>query len=393
MKKEYWLYLEPYTFCFHNENKVLIYNTINSSYLLFPLDNPTINHIVNELDNSQNGYGVVLKEEDIKSLPSTFIQQIKETFSGDIIINKNKSLPFLFKPMCRIMEKRLGNEKEIIGINSEILSNLNEVTVYIGKNNQRNEDYPYHQQFIHSMYSQNSILEDNDYHLLFHKLDEIGIEKLNIVNNDGNLENRFNLEQYHFKIDVYIDFNDEYLKLIESINNPNIHIIINVHGFLPIQNEINKFYNRNIEWNLIVDNEKDLYDVQQLNGNVKITPYYNGKNISFFEKYIFNDLDAILDTPIDKQTIFRRQHLNEIFFGKIFIIPDGDVYANLNCQSIGNIKRMPLSEIIFNEMSNSTIWFKLREEGICKKCLNKYLCPSISNYELVLQRNNLCHID
>ncbi len=32
----YWFYLEPYAFLFHNENKAVIYNTLNSAYLVCP---------------------------------------------------------------------------------------------------------------------------------------------------------------------------------------------------------------------------------------------------------------------------------------------------------------------------------------------------------------------
>ena len=147
-----------------------------------------------------------------------------------------------------------------------------------------------------------------------------------------------------------------------------------------------------ILWNAIVTSETELLAMQQLEGAVNIVPYYNGNNEDFFKEYVYNDLESILEYPIDKQTIFRRQTINENFFGKLFILPDGEVHANMNCASLGNIKELSLSEIVYKEMTQSSAWFKLRDKGKCRNCINKYLCPSISDYELTLQKYDLCHI-
>lgn len=53
---------------------------------------------------------------------------------------------------------------------------------------------------------------------------------------------------------------------------------------------------------------------------------------------------------------------------------------------------MSLGEIVFNELENSKSWLLLRDDGLCEKCENKYLCPSVSNYELVIGELDLCHI-
>jgi pseudo-rSAM protein len=104
--------------------------------------------------------------------------------------------------------------------------------------------------------------------------------------------------------------------------------------------------------------------------------------------------EDLTDVPVSKTTIFRRQVLNENFFGKLNILANGDVYSNMNHEPIGNAFENDLSinEIVFNEMYDGKNWFKIRNEGVCKDCCNKYLCPSPSNYELACNKPNLCNI-
>ena len=55
----YWFYLEPYTFMFRNEHKTVIYNTLNSAYLVCPND-AVVEQILEQWENAGNGYGAVL---------------------------------------------------------------------------------------------------------------------------------------------------------------------------------------------------------------------------------------------------------------------------------------------------------------------------------------------
>ena len=60
---------------------------------------------------------------------------------------------------------------------------------------------------------------------------------------------------------------------------------------------------------------------------------------------------------------------------------------------IGNIQKSSLKELVYKELTELETWLKVRsKETPCKQCINKDLCPSISNYELVIGKNNLCNI-
>ena len=130
---------------------------------------------------------------------------------------------------------------------------------------------------------------------------------------------------------------------------------------------------------MILSEEEDIEKLKYSSDmNIELMPWYNGSNMNFFKKYVFNTFGDIISNPVSKQKIFRRQVLNENFFGKLLIYPDGIVHANANFPSIP-----------------SSAWFLTRDRssGNCKNCINRYLCPSISNYEIVAGIDNMCYLN
>jgi pseudo-rSAM protein len=89
---------------------------------------------------------------------------------------------------------------------------------------------------------------------------------------------------------------------------------------------------------------------------------------------------------------FVNQSMNIYNFGKINIMPDGDVYANVNHQVLGNISTHSIHEIIYKEVEEGKSWFHIRNQTPCNNCLYQWLCPSPSEYEMAIGRLNLCHI-
>ena len=52
---------------------------------------------------------------------------------------------------------------------------------------------------------------------------------------------------------------------------------------------------------------------------------------------------------MNKQQIFSRQVINENMFGKLTLLPNGDLYANVNKACLGNVLHKSLNEIIGKE--------------------------------------------
>jgi pseudo-rSAM protein len=50
-------------------------------------------------------------------------------------------------------------------------------------------------------------------------------------------------------------------------------------------------------------------------------------------------------------------------------------------------------EIVHKEIDNGKSWFRIRNQAPCNDCVYQWLCPSPSDYEIAIGRQNLCHIN
>jgi len=59
-----------------------------------------------------------------------------------------------------------------------------------------------------------------------------------------------------------------------------------------------------------------------------------------------------------------------------------------------NVYQDVLLDIIYQMLKNKTgDWFLIRSQvEPCKKCIYNFLCPPVSNYEFVMNSNNLCNV-
>jgi len=95
----------------------------------------------------------------------------------------------------------------------------------------------------------------------------------------------------------------------------------------------------------------------------------------------------------EQRKIDGNSKINMDNFGKLTILPNGDVHANVMTSSLGNLGKQSIYECIFNEMKNGKNWFRLRKHVMpCKRCVFELLCPPLSNYNRALKRNNMCVI-
>jgi len=66
-------------------------------------------------------------------------------------------------------------------------------------------------------------------------------------------------------------------------------------------------------------------------------PYYSGENFEFFRDNIFLSKDDILGSKPDQRQVYSRQVLNEHSFGKLYVMPSGEVFPNLNGEPLGSV--------------------------------------------------------
>jgi pseudo-rSAM protein len=94
---------------------------------------------------------------------------------------------------------------------------------------------------------------------------------------------------------------------------------------------------------------------------------------------------------LDKVEIFQKQVLNTYNYGNLIISSEGKIYSNINNAPTGDIET-PLIEIIKKEINSNLSWFKIRNMEPCNNCVYQWLCPSPSDYEIAINKPNLCHI-
>lgn len=407
----HWFYLESYTFLFYSKNQYVIYNTLNSTYIDCSLYGKTINTVLSILHNTNKTYCVGIYEYQLRDSQFTeFIKKIRNTFSGDIIKNIRGIPPFISKPILRILHHPNNpktKEYNLLGENA--LFHLHEVTFYL--ENQGFDLNPMYKdcykQFLYPTYTEKQKLSHAKYLEIIEQLSICQIDKINIIPATIEKKELFSYllslsRQYSIKTQIilpYKKYNKEDLK--QLLTNPQFSIMIMVH--LPVDYEelnsyINLFNEYNITWSLIASNKNDVIFLGKNNlgkfTNVDYIPWYTGDNMDFFKEYIYNDFKDIIEQKNTKQHIFRKQILNDNLFGKLTIFPTGEVYSNVNFPTIGNIQDQKLSEIVYSEIENYfKPWFFTRDYVSCKNCVNKYLCPSISNYEIVANEYNMCYLN
>ena len=83
--------------------------------------------------------------------------------------------------------------------------------------------------------------------------------------------------------------------------------------------------------------------------------------------------------------------LNSNYYEKMIVLPNGDVYSNIYSQSLGNIAKDSLAQIIENEVHCiSSSWLCVKcNVAPCNECIYNIICPPISHYEFIFKRNNL----
>ena len=155
-----------------------------------------------------------------------------------------------------------------------------------------------------------------------------------------------------------------------------------------------KKYINNLFFEFIVRNEKELNNYSELLKhvvfeNVIIRPFYKD-NLTFFTKNVFLNYNDIKSNSNSKKDIFLKDHINQFDYGKLIFKNDGKIYTNFNYKPVGIIGDN-LLKIVERELSKNSSWFRTRNEiHPCNMCKFRLLCPSPSNYELVIGQNNLC---
>lgn len=152
------------------------------------------------------------------------------------------------------------------------------------------------------------------------------------------------------------------------------------------------------KWTFVVQNSREMAESLKIIdtfklGNVSLRPYYDGNNLSFFKKNVFVSKSMVLKSRPTLREILARQAINPSHFGRLVVLENGSIHANVNTPRLGRLGKDSLYDILYREMSRGKTWRRVRPNADpCRRCVFQLLCPPLSNYEYVMGRNNLCTI-
>lgn len=381
-KKEttnYWFKIEPYVHISIVNSNVLLYNTFDGSFI--ESKDIEIVKLLKETLLKEN-CGVVLLTAERYNLDNIrkFIMELRAKYMGDIIdIELSKSKPVQIMPFTSLLNIQELFKKQNFPTGKKILEYLSEISIYVDYNT--------------NIMDLNSFLKS--------------LPNISTVNIIGNLKDVANYKELLLVLDQFPSLKKitcNYSNVIslqpEFVNNFSYSILINY----PI--DISKWnYSRRLLLNQSIPFEcifevTSMDNYSQINKFIEefgiekhqLKPVYTGDNIDFFKENVFLTKDNILSTPLSISDFFINQSMNIFDFGKIAIMSNGDIYANVNYPILGNIHTHSIYEIISKELEEGRSWLRIRNQAPCNTCLYQWFCPSPSNYEIAIGRPNLCHV-
>ena len=403
-----WLFLEPFVHLSTKNGHHLFYNAITKKILEFHSDQ-AVDKICHHLSLPVNGYVIPLCENDFQ-LPSVtkLIRQLKRQYMVDILRPEwSSGKPVNILPLPVVKKTNPETPAVLSDHLKELLIHVNsDASAYLELYDKALYQFPFPSfQPEKSREMQYPLLQS-----VLQQLKELSNITINIIGSDifqyswfdemvSLLNNSAFNKRYYLPID---QFNPEKIQQIKKNSTLSFLVTFPMHlsSFEKIGREISSHQNKYlpVEFIFIVQNPEEVKQSQEVIqlfslNKVYFKPYYNGKNLRFFEEQVFMTKEDIFASKPDQKQIFSRMTFNENDLGKITILPDGKTFANINDKVLGNLTRESLHHIILRECDSGRSWKRTRAKvNPCKDCVYHFLCPPISNYELFLKRFNFCHI-
>ena len=406
INKNYWLYIASHVYCCIKDIQAILYNT--KTGMSFVIDDKDIILLLQSLHEKKNLGAVFCTGKLLSKTPyKEFITDFCQKGMGDIVdVVLLPEKPIQMMPVLNLQSDVSKLPKEEIG--KDVLHYLLELNIYLHNECELhcpNCDNFYRQSLCCSKNNGGKSKDKLDINVLKNILYQIrdgSVGKLNLLG--GNIfkypfysvlpELLANFRGSAYFWNHYANFNDE-----EVIFSDFYYVVVVT---FPVENKLldccfNILRNNNAKYHFYITNieeyEKAEYLIEEYKINdYTIHPIYIGQNDDFFRKYIYSRHEDIYQIKLSFHQIFAHQKMNTNNFGTLTILPDCEVYGNINAPALGDIKDNTLLYIIEKEMIENTAWRQVRDMVPCNECIYQYLCPSPSNYELVIGKPNLCHV-
>ena len=376
---DYWFTIEPYVFVDIKSKHVLLYNTLDG--VTIESTNEKIVELLQETLQEENcGVALLTHERYRQEEICCFVDELREKFMGDVInVSLSDGKPVQILPFYNYSKEQELYKKNNFSSYKNILEKLFEISLYIDATTNITK-------LIHFLITLPKNLTFNivgnmeevpNYSELFSYLDHCSSPK-NLLCSYKNIIPLQPIFAHNFSYQISVSFPI-------NVERWNHAMKVLLSQALPVEFvfEVSSEEDVQLSEQLIEQHQIDKY---------RLKPNYTGNNIRFFENEVFLSKEDILSSPMTMKDFFARQAMNLYDFGKITILPNGDVYANLNHPSLGNIYVNNIHEILHKEVEEGKSWFRVRNHPPCTDCVYQWICPSPSNYEIAIGRSNLCHV-
>jgi len=398
--KKYWLNMYSVVYCRMQDKRAFLYNTQSGESI--ETDNSVILNLLQLLHEKQNlgaigCDGNVLLQNGVIE----FIVEFCNKKMGSVTdIEQMPEKPIQLMPILNL-QRNIEMQHDF---GTEVLQNLLELNIYPNNNCIQSCQYcnAYYRQTLCCRSANNnetldvSVLQDIFSQIRFGVVGKINILGGNILLHPDLSELSNLLAEFKDRVHFYVHYKNYTRNAV--LENFHINLIVNFPVDNPVFDkvllEINK---EKTSIHFIIENEEQYKEAEQLIdnhdiGKYEIKPFFNGKNIDFFRENVFVSKEDIFSKPLSMREIFRNQKVNTSFFGIFHIFQNGNVKANPNTAILGNIKSDKILDLVYKEMFENTAWRKIRDSQPCEECLYQFICPSPSNYEIVIDKPNLCHL-
>lgn len=341
------------------------------------------------------------------------MSDLENNFCGELIQKDSEHLPIQLSPRILIKDRDINiydGNKEIIEdfisdigeyndhIGRNILSNVLELTIHYNTLSIFKDIDKYKKAFLQYHFpkiGEREVLTIDNLKRVF-SCDLPNLGRINLVigtllDKDINqlVENVFPLLiKYTNNIFLYISLSD--YEKIESYTGIQLkHVYIWCH---PLEDINREDVSKNISLVSLVTSDEDLSCLLEKSYNAKdYYPLYTGEN----KEYCINELgfsvEDITSLSYSEKKVMQNKYVNSNFWGELTILPNGDVYSCVNCKRLGNVLNDSMRFIVWNEFAVSKSWFITRKKmTTCMNCKYNWLCPPITNIELVLGNWTLC---
>ncbi len=405
VSNQYYFLLEPSVFVFERKNEVLFYDSVSKKRLCVE-KNDKIGKMLETILSPDSMYGTPVTGEDLNDKAfQHLIVKLREQYMGDLFPLAER-LPVVVPPFFKShadMRAKDENQEE------DTMLLLNELTFYLNGVCRQECAHckEYVQQFTHCFKNEGELEFDKVKNLIGRVLPIVPSLKLNFCGGNvlaySQIERLFSfLSETQIRSNLYIHYLNWEENRLKDFPDCNLCLHIMVH--FPVQwEQIEKIITQGeavserCHFSFVVESEKDIEALQSKESvleclDYSIQPFYNGHNVHFFEQYVYmHENDFVPENLPGKREVYKRQVLNLNDMGKLTVSSKGEYYANMNFPPLGELSD-DINRVVTHEWNEGMCWKRVRKEKPCSECVYQYLCPSPSNYELVIGKYNLCTI-